>query len=107
MARAWEGLERVERQTGQPLYTVLRFRTDHPGVRSPRMADQLSQRLGKPVTAEWVRKRLFHARQQFTDFLLAEVARSLGQPSREELEQELVGLGLLDYCRPALERRGG
>jgi RNA polymerase sigma-70 factor (ECF subfamily) len=107
MGRAWEGLERVERQTGQPLYTVLRSRMDHPGMRSPQMAEELSRRLGKPVTAEWVRKRLFYARQQFTDFLLAEVARSLGQPTREELEQELVDLGLLEYCRPALERRRG
>ena len=29
----------------------------------------------------------------------------LGRPNLELLEQELVELGLLDYCRPALERR--
>ena len=27
-------------------------------------------------------------------------------PAAEQLEQELVELRLLDYCRPALERRG-
>jgi hypothetical protein len=34
------------------------------------------------------------------------VTHSLGNPLAEELEEELVELGLLDYCRPALERRG-
>ena len=38
--------------------------------------------------------------------LLDEVTHSLERPAAEELEQELVELGLLDYCRPALERRG-
>jgi hypothetical protein len=59
------------------------------------------------VTAEWVRKRLFLAREKFTDLLLDEVARSLGDPSADEVEQELIDLGLFDYCRAALERRGG
>jgi RNA polymerase sigma-70 factor (ECF subfamily) len=107
MSRTWSALAEVERSTSQPLHTVLRFRMDNPDVRSPQMAEQLSARLGKPVTAEWVRKRLFLAREKFTDLLLDEVARSLGDPSADEVEQELIDLGLFDYCRAALERRGG
>ena len=105
MRRAWEALAQVERQTGQILYTVLRARADHPELRSPQMAEQLSRQLGKPVSAVWVRKRLFLAREKFTDLLLEEVARSLEQATLEDLEQELADLELLDYCRPALERR--
>jgi len=35
---------------------------------------------------------------------MQEVARSLGNPSREELTQELIELGLLSYCRSALDK---
>lgn len=105
MARAWDALAKHDRETGQHLYIVLRFRTDHPEVRSPQMAEQLAPQIGKPLTAEWIRKRLFHAREKFTDLLLEEVAHSLANPAAEEMEQELIDLGLLDYCRVALERR--
>jgi RNA polymerase sigma-70 factor (ECF subfamily) len=105
MKRAWEGLARHDRDTGQHLHTVLRFRTDHPDLRSADMAERLAATVGKPLTSDWVRKRLFLAREKFTDLLLAEVARSLGNPGEDEVEEELALLGLLEYCRPALERR--
>jgi hypothetical protein len=36
------------------------------------------------------------------------VAQTLPNPTAEELEQELLDLGLLTYCQPALTRyRGG
>jgi RNA polymerase sigma-70 factor (ECF subfamily) len=104
MNRAWTALAQLEQQTGQPLHTVLRFRTDHPLVRSPQMAEQLAPLLGQSVSPEWVRKRLFLAREKFTDFLLAEVALSLENPTVDELEQELTDLGLLNYCQAALLR---
>src|SRR5262249_42768604 len=46
LARAWAALEAFEGATGQPLHTVLRFRADHPELRSPQMAEQLAARLG-------------------------------------------------------------
>ena len=104
MARAWDALAQHDRATDQHLYTVLRFRTDHPEVRSPQMVEQLAAQLGKPLSAVWIRKRLYHARQKFADLLVDEVSQSLENPTGEELEQELIDLGLLDYCRPALER---
>jgi RNA polymerase sigma-70 factor (ECF subfamily) len=106
LARAWAALAEAEARTGHPFYTVLRFRADHPEMRSPQMADQLSVRLGRPLTAAGVRQTLHRARQRFADHLLDEVTQSLNNPTAEQLEQELIELGLLDYCRPALERRG-
>jgi RNA polymerase sigma-70 factor (ECF subfamily) len=105
MARAWEGLQRVEREMGQHLYTVLRLRTDHPELKSPQMAERLTVQLGKVVSAEWVRKRLFVAREKFTDLLLEEIASSLEEPTTETLAQEVLDLGLLEYCKDALARR--
>jgi RNA polymerase sigma-70 factor (ECF subfamily) len=107
MARAWDALAEHDRATGQHLHTVLRFRTDHPDVRSPQMAEQLAARVGKPLSPEWVRKRLYLAREKFTDLLLDEVTRSLDRPTPDEVERELLDLGLWEYCRAAFARRHG
>jgi hypothetical protein len=85
----------------------LRYRTDHPGARAAAMAERLADRLGPGADADWVRRRLFDARQHFTDALVAETARTLHAPTRQELAEELAELELLDYCREALARWSG
>jgi len=104
LARAWAALAEIESRTGQPFYAVLRFRADHPEMRSPQMAEQLAAQLGRPLTAASVRQTLHRAREKFADLLLDEVTQVLEDPTAEQLEQELVELGLFEYCRPALER---
>jgi RNA polymerase sigma-70 factor (ECF subfamily) len=106
LARAWAALGEIEASTAQPYYAVLRFRADHPEMRSPQLAEQLSVQLGKTLTAAGVRQILHRARQRFTALLLDEVAHSVASTTIEQLAEELAELGLLDYCRPALERRG-
>jgi RNA polymerase sigma-70 factor (ECF subfamily) len=106
LARSWAALAAAEGQGGSPSYGVLRFRAHHPELNSQQMAEQLTAQLGRPLTATAVRQILHRAREKFADLLLEEVAHSLQAPTAEELEQELIDLGLLDYCRPALERRG-
>jgi len=104
LARAWAALAEVEAATGQPYHAVLRLRADHPAMRSPEMAERLAVQLGRPITATGIRQTLHRARERFADLLLDEVTHSLDSPTATDLEQELVELGLLDYCRPALER---
>jgi RNA polymerase sigma-70 factor (ECF subfamily) len=104
LAHAWAALAEVERRSGQPYHAVLRFRADHPEMRSPELAVQLAVQLGRPLTAAGVRQTLHRAREKFADYLLDEVAHSLEKPSADQVEQELIELGLLEYCRPALER---
>jgi RNA polymerase sigma-70 factor (ECF subfamily) len=107
LARCWKRLEEVERESGKPYFTVLRFRVDHPDLRSPELAAGLTEKLGKPINAGAVRVLLHRAREDFGDLLLAEVADSLTDSSLDATEQELIELNLLEYCRPALERRRG
>jgi RNA polymerase sigma-70 factor (ECF subfamily) len=104
--RAWKALAELQEQTGQPFHTVLWHRAENPQQRSAVMAEQLSQVLGKPVTAAWVRQRLHRARTRFAQFLLTEVVNTLDSPTTEELQDELRELGLLEYCRPALDSFG-
>jgi RNA polymerase sigma-70 factor (ECF subfamily) len=106
LARAWAALAQAGAETGQPYHAVLRFRADHPEMRAPQLAKQLSRQLGRPFTAPGVRQALHRAREKFAALLLDEVAHSVEGPTPERLAEELVELGLLDYCRPALERRG-
>jgi len=103
MDRAWKSLK-SQQATDLPLYTVLNLRAEHPDLRSPALAERLSETLGRPVTANWVRQVLFRARHQFAEYLLQDVLHSLNQPTADELEDELRECGLFEVCAPALNR---
>src|SRR5439155_6633834 len=96
LSRCWAGLQEIERQTGQPFHTTLRFRAEHTDLPSPRIAEELSVRLEKPLTAAGVRQTLHRARDKFADLLLDAVTQSMDVSSAEQLEQELIDLGLLE-----------
>jgi RNA polymerase sigma factor (sigma-70 family) len=104
-ARAWEALREQEDRTGQPLYTVLRFRVNQPALRCAETAGELAKQLGKPVSAGWVRKWLHFARSAFARLLVDDVVRSLGDPTADDLEEELLDLGLRDQCAEELAQR--
>jgi RNA polymerase sigma factor (sigma-70 family) len=105
LQRTWEGLAEAEKETGQPYYQVLRFRSEHTDMPSAEMAEKLTVQFGKPVSAAGARQTLHRARERFANLLLQEVSRSLQTTDSERIEQELNDLGLLAYCRPALEKR--
>jgi RNA polymerase sigma-70 factor (ECF subfamily) len=107
LADAWESLDRIQQESGQQYYSVLRFRAQYPEARSAAMAEKLSGQLGKPVTADWVRQMLHRAREKFADLLVRAIMETLEQPTVEDVEQELSDLGLLEYCRNALQRLRG
>lgn len=107
LSRTWAALATADRENGQSFHAVLRFRADHPQLRSHEMAEQLSGVLGKALTAAGVRKTLERARDRFADLLLDEIAQALSDPDADQLEEELIDLNLLEHCRPALERRRG
>jgi len=100
LSRAWESLA-AEKPS---LHKVLRLRADHPDMSSQVMAEHLTEDRDKPVSAAAIRQALRRARQKFADLLLDEVAHSLDPPTADLLEQELIDLDLMSYCRPSLER---
>jgi RNA polymerase sigma-70 factor (ECF subfamily) len=107
LQKSWEGVARVEEAAGQPYYTLLRYKTEHPEVRSAQLAEYLRAQRGKVLSVEAVRQLLHRAREKFMDLLLEEVARSVPTTDAARLEQELLELDLLEYCRPALKRWAG
>jgi len=68
------------------------------------MADELTRRLGRTVSAPWVRKKLFQARAKLGELLLSAVIESLAVPTLGAVEEELLDLGLMDYCQEALQQ---
>jgi RNA polymerase sigma-70 factor (ECF subfamily) len=104
MDRTWVALAEVERESGVPSHTVLRCRTDQPLLSSAELAEQLGARLGKTLSVPALRQALYRAREKFAELLVTEVAQSLQHPDRAAVEEELSDLGLLSYCRSALDR---
>jgi len=86
-------------------HAVLSLRIENPGMPSTEMAERLTAQLGKPMSAENVRKSLQRAHAKFAELLLDQVGDSLDEPTVEDLEGELEALDLLRYCRSALDRR--
>lgn len=104
MGRAWDALKAHEQNTGQPYWHVMKLRLARPKMRSPELAEELSRRLGRPVTAGGLRQTLHRARDKFTEFLVSEVQVSLRNPDRSQVEEELGDLKLLEFCKPSLAR---
>jgi RNA polymerase sigma factor (sigma-70 family) len=105
LERSWNALAELEKTSGQPYHTVLRFRVDHPELPSEKAAEKLSRVVGQLLSAGAVRQAVMRSRRKFVDFLLAEVLESMDRPSQDELEEELADLKLLEYCRPYMKRR--
>ncbi len=104
LARAWDRLSQDEAGSSRSDYSVLRLRTDQPELSSLEVAEQLSQQLGRTISSGNLRVMLHRARDRFGDLLLSEVAETLESVDREAIEQELIDLQLLEYCRSALDR---
>ena len=102
---AWAGLATQEAETGLPVHRVLMWRTENPGASARELVTQLTAERSVPYTEAGVRQILHRARVKFADLLVEEVARTLPDANEAALHEELALLELLDYCRPALERR--
>jgi len=105
LAKAWQALQREQEESGKPVHAVLRYRVDHPDLRSPELAAGLAGQLGREISPANVRVMLHRARERFANLLLDEVEQSLDAPGRDELEAELIDLQLIEYCRPVLANR--
>jgi DNA-directed RNA polymerase specialized sigma24 family protein len=101
--RVWRNLESHQRRSpGNLFHTVIRLTVDHPDEDSETLAIRAGEQLGRPLRAEAFRKQLSRARHLFAKLLLAEVTRTLEQPTPELLTEELIELGLFEYVRDFL-----
>src|SRR5215218_6120967 len=92
LSRAWDALNAVQAESGQPYHDVLRLRADQPELSSTEMAETLSARLGRAISPANLRQLLHRARERFAELLLDEVCQSLEGASIEQVEEELAEL---------------
>jgi len=107
LSGAWSSLAAAETRSGQPYWYALRAKTNQPGLRSAQLARQLANQTGRQWTDVAARQLLYRSRNLFADLLVDEVAHSMGEGTKDKLEQELIDLDLLSYCQAALYRRKG
>lgn len=103
--RTWLALAAQRPTNGPPFFATLRIRCEHPEASARELAGLLTKRVkpDKPYTEVNFRKALQRARERFSELLVEEVAHSMGSSDRDLLEEELGDLGLLPYCRKALD----
>jgi RNA polymerase sigma factor (sigma-70 family) len=95
---AWAALEEHQRaRRGSVAHSVLRLAADHPDESSDRLAARLSELTGRPVRADAFRQQLARARRRFAELLVAEVARTVDDPTPDRLDEELCELGLTAF----------
>lgn len=101
LEESWARLELLQQQTGRPYHSVLRARVDHPQMTTKQLYESLSDEPSIPVESAF-RVFVHRARKRFAAILLDQVIESLENPSDEEIELELIELGLHHFCKPAL-----
>ena len=104
LARAWRALEK---EAGQPFHAVLRLRADQPELTGTQMAELLTTRLGRGISASNLRQLLHRARERFAELLLDDIRQSLEGAPAERVAEELADLNLLKYCKDILAKRHG
>jgi RNA polymerase sigma-70 factor (ECF subfamily) len=107
LERAWEILDSQDRADSPPYALALRLRTEKPDLSNGALVAELNNRLpgDRAVTEVALRKILQRARESFTEALLDEIAHSMQTHSLDDLEQEVIDLGLQVYCAKAIEKR--
>lgn len=98
--QAWQRLEQLQVESGKPYFTILRGRVDHPELTTKQLHEQLDENQPIRVPAEGsFRVYLHRARRQFSKLLKEQVAMSIEDPTPENIEEELIDLGLHLFCR--------
>ncbi|MEQ1824625.1 MAG: hypothetical protein ABL921_01720 [Pirellula sp.] len=103
--RTWAALEEFDRVGGHSWYATLRHYSQSPNLSSEHLAKALSSQLDRPFNSSSVRQILHRAREKFASLLIDEIGRSLNSAHRDAIEQELIDLDLLIYCKSSLGKK--
>ncbi len=99
LARTWAELQASDEQSPVPYGLVLRCRAESPAMSSSELAELISAKLRRVVTADWTRQTLRRARIIFEETMRAEIARTLTDGDLTQVDDELSDLDLARYCR--------
>jgi RNA polymerase sigma factor (sigma-70 family) len=100
LKRAWAKLRRHQGSApGNLFHTVLQLEAKYPEESSAKLADRASTLVGYPLQVATYRKQVSRARRLLAKLLVREVRLTLHQPSDDELDCELMDLGLWTWIQ--------
>ena len=103
LKRVWRALElHQKRSPGNLFYTVLRMVVAHQGEDSEKLAARTTRLIGRPIQPAAFRKQVSRARRMFAQLVLREVQQTLDAPSIQQVEEELIEIGLMKHVRDFL-----
>lgn len=103
LEKVWRELDVMERTgSGGFPHTALRVYTDHGELDSPAQAKLAAERLGRPVSADAFRQQVSRAKKRMAELILTEVAETVANATPDDVEAELVELGLMKFVRSYL-----
>ncbi|MEZ6095868.1 MAG: sigma factor [Pirellulaceae bacterium] len=99
LQNAWSRLLQLQKATSKPYYSVLKLRVDHPEFSTTRLQELFEQEGYGEFSKTAFRVFLHRARKRFATLLVEQVRESMESPTDDELEAELIELGLHHYCK--------
>jgi RNA polymerase sigma-70 factor (ECF subfamily) len=105
MERAWKALEAEETTSGTPYYTILKVRAEQPELDGASLVAELTKQKFRDLEPSSGRTLLQRAREKFAEFIYQDIEPSLAEPTIETVSKELADVGLLEYCRSAVQKR--
>lgn len=105
LERTWKALEDEELASGTPYYTILKLRAEQPDLDGAALLAGLAKLKSKGFAPSSVRSLLRRAREKFAEHIYQDIAQSLQQATVDEVSEELADIGLLQYCRSAVQKR--
>lgn len=100
---SWSRLEQMERTTNKPYFVVLKTRVEQPRLTTSKLLAELEAQGHSFPSEPAFRVFLHRARKRFAAILLQQVVESLNDPTEDEIELELIELGLHHFCKPAMK----
>ena len=101
--RTWSALASDGAENSNHYCKILRYRVEHPAESYDQLCVAFTEISGRDIKPGNARILVYRAREKFAQLLIQLVADSLPAGSFDEVESELVELGLLDYCRETLQ----
>jgi hypothetical protein len=106
LQRAWASLRRYQGSSpGNLFHTVLQLEAKYPEEGSAQLAARASALVGYPLQVAAYRKQVSRARRLLARFLVREVRQTLDQPSEDDLDCELMDLGVWTWIQKWRESR--
>ena len=102
--RTWKKLAESEMAGGSKHHTVLLAKVENPLANGDELATIIGEAIGKEISGANARVMVHRSREKFAMLMIEDVSESLDNPVREAVEQELIELGLMEYCRASIDR---